>query len=99
MSTFEPNTTLISGTMRSQDLVPAFLDALRGKPEYKLKKDVPRRAFENDSHKFWDSEDCSWLLNESLFDALNNYAPDGCYFGSHPGNGSDYGFWEFEEEE
>lgn len=33
-----------------------------------------------------------------LFDTLNDIAPDGCYFGAHPGNGSDMGFWLTEEE-
>ena len=42
-------------------------------------------------------ESVSFLLNETLFDGLNNIAPEGCYFGSHPGDGSDFGFWECEE--
>lgn len=41
----------------------------------------------------------SCLLNETLFDALNDIAPGGCYFGAHMGDGSDFGFWECEEEE
>ena len=38
-------------------------------------------------------EDADELVHE-LFDALNDIAPKGCYFGAHPGDGSDYGFWK-----
>ena len=33
------------------------------------------------------------LLSEEVFNYFSAVAPKGCFFGSHPGNGSDIGFW------
>jgi hypothetical protein len=43
-------------------------------------------------------DDKSYILNEDIFYYMNDIAPPNCYFGAHPGNGSDIGFWEMEEE-
>jgi hypothetical protein len=44
------------------------------------------------SGEYFDSEDATYDL-ESLFDALEYYAMPYFYFGAHPGDGSDYGYW------
>ena len=38
-------------------------------------------------------EQASYMVNEQLFDALNEFSPPFVYFGSHPGDGSDFGYW------
>jgi hypothetical protein len=89
--------------MRNQDLIPAFLDALReyGPDAYAQLCSMPFGPVpawvtdEGDDCPWWGNEGADWLL-ESLFDALNDCAPEGCYFGAHTGDGSDYGFWTFE---
>lgn len=44
----------------------------------------------------WESDEADEILSE-LFDQLEEFAPTGFYFGAHPGDGIDYGYWESEE--
>ena len=37
-------------------------------------------------------EQAGYILDE-LFDALNGYCPPFVFFGSHPGDGADFGYW------
>ena len=91
--------TVIRATHRPQDLIPAFLYVIRDTPEYvQVMNFVPSYAMEDDESEWWESEDAIYFLNETLFDTLNNYAPDGYYFSSHEGDGSDYGYWKYEED-
>ena len=83
------NQTISHGTMRPEDLIPKFLEVLE-----ELNPKV------SESAKRWNElaiqEVQSQFLSE-LFDLLDQEAPEGFYFGSHPGDGSDYGFWQMEE--
>jgi hypothetical protein len=95
--------TISHGTLRPQDLIPAFLGALRtlnpaaydqlmlgsGHPP------IPSYAIEDDDAEFWESEDAQWIL-EDLTDRLGESAPEGHYFGALEGDGSDFGFWPIE---
>lgn len=88
--------TLISGTMRDEDLGPAFLDVLE-------EIDPDRAAeFRADWAEVvvadWEHEDATEAVFE-LFDALDAAAPYGVYFGATEGDGSDFGFWEVESDE
>ena len=87
--------SISSGTMRTEDLIPAFAAELdwctsggradRTTEESKLLADA-------DGVEDYDSENASEILSE-LFDALNEHAPAYAYFGAHEGDGADYGFW------
>lgn len=97
--------TVSHGTMRPQDLIPAFLSELERLDPAAYQQvmipgagfpAVPNHALEDEDADWWQSEDCGFVLDE-LFDALNEFAPEGAYFGAHPGDGSDYGFWMAEE--
>lgn len=87
------------GTMRYQDLIPAFMDVLRDTPEYvQLMDQPPSYAQENKSSEWWESEDAVWLFT-GLLETLEQYAPEGYTFGTHPGDGSDYGYWKVDSSE
>jgi hypothetical protein len=90
-----PIGSISSGTMREEDLIPEFVYTLKGlitskdKDHKDLINQIESRMEENG---YYESDDCTYDLEE-LFDALNEYAAPYMYFGSHPGDGSDYGFW------
>lgn len=80
--------TISHGTMRLEDLIPAFVESLRDvDPE-----SIPVLEYDSKSinDSYWDDADG---VLEDLFDALNEYCPPYCYFGAHDGDGSDYGVW------
>lgn len=100
--------SIIHDTLRPQDLVPAFLQAL-----YDLDKAVAEViivAYDLEEYlvepldcagtysvidedaPFWSHPDIGYVISD-LEDALENFAPTYCYFGAHPGDGAAFGFW------
>ena len=102
--------TIIHGTLRVEDLVPCFAECLREllslensdvdaesrSAHAKLCERVTS-SIEKDGDDYFESEDAGHDLAD-LSDALNEHAPDGCYFGSHPGDGADFGFWAHDDD-
>ena len=72
------------GTLIPADLIDAMLDVLDAFPGDK--REVKRLRQEKNSD--WNDE----IVN-NLIDRLQEYAPDFCYVGMHPGDGSDLGVW------
>ena len=101
--------TVIHGTLRPEDLLRAFIAEYRrlseGCLEYRDGKWQTERhhthnleRLERNANADWHTEEAhrhelmEWDL-EDLLDLLNEFAPEGCYFGAHAGDGSDFGFW------
>jgi len=98
--------TLISGTLRTEDLIECFKDYLdslgrRYASEWNAIVDVMNETGYTDAtgeiNEAWYDTDAACEVLEMLFDALDSAASDGYYFGAHPGDGSDFGYWECED--
>lgn len=89
-----PIGSVSSGTMRYEDLIPAFMSVLR---EYSPERAASMEGWEPQPLEDGDYPDAeaTSIFVDALFDDLNEIAPEGCYFGASEGDGADYGFWPF----
>jgi hypothetical protein len=96
------------GTLRPEDLAPAFLSAAEDLPlsrADRAKVNSWRSEIDDLLAVDEDSNECTpetagENLNEianELADLLGNYVPDLMYFGSRPGDGADFGVWLSED--
>jgi len=82
--------TVISGTLRTEDLINAFVHFLNLHEHEQAERF--RLIHETVSMEDWGEI----LLHEDLFPAMDELSPEGYYFDSHPGDGSDFGYWKEE---
>ena len=57
-----------------------------------------RGGWDGEGYVYSREEELAYDL-EDLYELLNELAPEGTSFGSHPGDGSDFGFWTYNEGE
>lgn len=98
-----------TGTLRTQDLLRAFAGELARITD--TGRTITDQDLINDALAFAQRLDgpetgaamahaldyAADALSE-LTDRLNALAPEGHYFGSHPGDGADFGYWQTEDE-
>lgn len=109
-TTFTYSGSVSTGTLRQEDLLPAFsdtLDALLMDERLPIPPDVAERntnlvtearsLLALDGWTDEQNDSVNWLVNESLPDALGEYAPEGYYFGTLEGDGADFGFWPVDD--
>jgi hypothetical protein len=86
-----------SGTLRADDLVPCFIELAEAMATRLNLDQLPviQRLLAEYCALSDDAPDEEWdYILEDIEDILNDLAPDGYYFGAHPGDGSDFGFWK-----
>jgi hypothetical protein len=88
-----------SGTLREQDLIPAFESVLDVAGVNYERPECVNKLMGGGELTIGEWEEVSAYLNEDLFDAMNDIAPEGTSFGAHPGDGADFGFWRASDEE
>lgn len=94
--------TIIHGTHVHEDLLWAFATLLQEihefneiEPEHEI--DYIASAFDAAENK-GSYDEMADLVSEG-FDLLDAYSPPGYTFSTHPGDGSDFGFWPVENED
>ncbi len=102
--------TVIAGTLRSEDLLEALIGELESVMEGSIDVKVVRAYrdasvllthYEYPNGRYLtkaldrDGQIASELVSD-LIDALNEYAPEGMYFGTLEGDGADFGWWLIE---
>ena len=93
--------SISTGTLRTEDLLPAFADTLEDRGStYESAPDMwdsirkYRTLIDEDMLDTIDTDSqclLAELINETLFDALQEYCPPFVYFGTLEGDGSDFG--------
>jgi hypothetical protein len=87
--------SISTGTLFTGDLIAAFANALLGICD----GNAEATELARDSKQYLEpdiddtDEEFRHSLVESLTDYLNEFCPPFVYFGTHPGDGADFGFW------
>ena len=77
-----------TGSCRISDII----DGIR----YLQGSDKPLSDLIAEYDKEDDMEEQCYIMQD-IYERLNEIAPEGLEFGSHPNDGADYGFWSWED--
>lgn len=88
--------SIIHGTMKTEDLIPAFTGVLK---EFDVEKIFTDLIKECENFRALEPEEQDELLYNDLWNAMIHLEPEGYYFGCTEGDGSDYGYWPLPPEE
>lgn len=90
--------SISSGTMRAEDLIPCFVGVILSQKPVKRAHRTQACAIRRDMERkgYYESDQSSHDL-EKLFDILDELSEPYFYFGAHPGDVADYGWWLSED--
>lgn len=90
--------SISTGTCRTEDIFPELLWELgRLRLSRRDRSQLCKLRREFDSLPENDETDTREDILSELYDLGQNYCPDFCYLGSHPGDGADVGVWPSED--
>ena len=86
--------TLIEGTLKDKEILEAILEAMVNTPEYEqlMMSSTCVNWLEPFSDPTITTEQAAEFTDE-MFSRMETYAPEGFYFGMHPDDGADLGYW------
>lgn len=84
--------SISTGTLRTKDLLHAFRNAL-SRVGYNTHLELITEACIVIENENWEGEQALELVNDRLSAAINELCPPFVYFGAHPDDGADFGFW------
>jgi hypothetical protein len=93
------NMTISHATLRTEDIIQAILNFLATSSPENIENEV--WEIEQNviiAREQGNDEELDFILHEDAFPLMNAIAPEDNYFGAHPGDGSDIGFWQIEDE-
>lgn len=88
--------SISTGTLRDIDLIPRFMATLRTLDP--ATADTFTERAQSELTVIAETGHGDGELVAELIDALDNAAPEGWSFGSHEGDGADFGFWRLDED-
>jgi hypothetical protein len=93
MTRFATPGTVIAGTLKPEDLIPALFEHLCDVAPLRSTLVAQVQPMVG----LWNCDKANTELTQgcvdALIQALSECAPDGHYFGTHQGDGADFGYW------
>ena len=97
-----------SGSLKHEDIFDPHIQALTSALDFaeagrdademeKARRELAEIERRHNDEGYYESETAQLDL-DALSSLLNDFAPEGYYWGAHPGDGADFGYWRSDED-